>query len=204
MPKRRTNRHYVRLSDVELSKFSGGVVSGFTDNTALDDPPVTPKDLAALKKTFDEAIIKAAGGGTLPTAQKDAARAALTTALDKDASYVDINCEDDLTILLSSGYQPVSTNRAQTVLAPPEIIAVTYGQTGEIKFRVGGDPNRRAVLGRCKTLGGEFGPVITFRSSREIIFKAMTAGTTYVMQLCGLGGSTGQSDWSAPVTKVAV
>jgi hypothetical protein len=32
----------------------------------------------------------------------------------------------------------------------------------------------------------------------------LAAGTTYVMQLCGLGGSSGQSDWSEPVTKVAV
>ena len=35
--------------------------------------------------------------------------------LNKDASYVDINCDEDLTILLSSGYQQVSTNRAQVV-----------------------------------------------------------------------------------------
>ena len=144
-----------------------------------------------------------AGGGTLPTAQKDAARATLIAALNKDASYVDINSDEDLTILLSSGYEPVSTNRAQVVLPPPEVIAATYGQTGEIKLRVAGDPNRKAIQGRVKTLGGEFGPVISFKNSRSILFKGLIAGTTYVMQLCGLGGSTGQSDWSAPVTKIA-
>ena len=53
-------------------------------------------------------------------------------------------------------------------------------------------------------MGGEFGPIITFPTAREILFKGLVAGTTSVMQLCGLGGSTGQSDWSAPVTKVAV
>ena len=52
-------------------------------------------------------------------------------------------------------------------------------------------------------MGGEFGPVITFENTREIVFKGLAAGTTYIMQLCGLGGSTGQSDWSEPVTKVA-
>jgi len=69
---------------------------------------------------------------------------------------------------------------------------------------VTGDPNRKAIQGRVKATGGEFGPVITFKNSRHILFKGLTAGTTYVMQLCGLGGSTGQSDWSDPVTKVAV
>jgi len=53
-------------------------------------------------------------------------------ALNKDASYVDINCDEDLTILLSSGFQPVSTNRSQTVLDAPVVLGANYGQTGEI------------------------------------------------------------------------
>ena len=99
----------------------------------------------------------------------------------------------------------MSTNRAQSVLAAPEIIAVEYGQTGEIKVRVKGDPNRRAIQGRIKNAaGGEFGPLITFKSSKEIIFDSLTSGVTYVMQLIGLGGSTGLSDWSEPVSKIAL
>jgi len=205
MPQVRTSRTFARLPDLDVSKVAGEVITGLTGNADLNDPPVKPLDLGTLKKTFDDAIVAAADGGTLLTAQKDAARAALVTALNKDASYVDINCDEDLTILLSSGYQPVSTNRAQTVLGAPEILDASYGQAGEIKLRVTGDPNRKAIQGRIKAAtGGEFGPVITFKNSRNILFKGLTAGTTYVMQLCGLGGSTGQSDWSAPVNKIAV
>jgi hypothetical protein len=192
------------MPDLDISKFAGGVVKGLTGNATLDDPPVTPVDLSKLKKTFDDAIIAAAGGGTLATAEKDAAKAALIAALNKDASYVDINADEDLTVLLSSGYEEVSTNRAPSVLDAPEVTAADYGQAGEIKLRVKGDPNRKAIQGRVKAMGGEFGPVVTFKNSREILFKGLAAGTTYVMQLCGLGGSTGQSDWSEPVTKVAV
>src|SRR6266404_7098153 len=122
MPQIRTSRSYGRFPDLDVSAFTGGVITGLTGNTDLDDPPVTPVDLGKLKKTFDDAIVAAADGGTLQTAKKDAARAELVTALNKDASYVDINCDEDLTILLSSGYQPVSTNRAQTVLGAPEIL----------------------------------------------------------------------------------
>jgi hypothetical protein len=204
MPQIRTNRLYARLPDLDASAFTGGVITGLTDNTDLPDPPVKPAGLATLKKTFDDAIVAAAGGGTLLTAQKDAARAGLITALNKDASYVDINCDEDITILLSSGYQPVSTNRAQVVLDAPIVIGSSYGQTGEIKLRVTGDPSRKAIQGRVKALGGEFGPVITFKNSRNILFKGLSAGTTYVMQLMGLGGSTGHSDWSDSFTKVAI
>ncbi len=55
---------------------------------------------------------------------------------------------------------------------------------------------------RYKAVGGEYGPVITFRNAREIIFDSMIAGTSYIFQLMGIGGSTGHSDWSEPVTKI--
>ncbi len=204
MPRIRTSRSYGKFPDLDVSAFSGGVIAGLTGNEHLAEPPVAPKELATLKKTFDDAIIAAAGGGALATAQKDAARAALVTALNKEASYVDINCDEDLAILLSSGFEAVSTNRAQSVLNPPEVIGVDYGQAGVVKLRVKGDPNRKAVQGRCKTMDGDWGPVLTFKNSRSILFDGLKAGTTYMMQLCGLGGSTGQSDWSEPVSKMAL
>jgi hypothetical protein len=204
MPNIRTSRSYGKFPDLDVSAFTGGVIVGLTGNEDLADPPVKPTALATLKKTFDDAIIAAADGGTLATAQKEAARAALVTALNKDASYVDINCDEDLTILLSAGYEAVSTNRAQTVLNPPEVTRAEYAQAGEIRLRVKGDSNRKAVLGRCKTMDGDWGPVLTFKNSRTILFDGLKAGTTYVMQLCGLGGSTGQSDWSEPVSKMAL
>jgi hypothetical protein len=204
MPQVRTSRSYGRLPDLGVSVFSGGVIVGLTGNEDLADPPVKPTALATMKKTFDDAIIASSEGGVLATAQKDAARAALISALNKDASYVDINCDEDLTILLSAGYEAVSRNRARIVLNAPEVTHAEYAQAGEIKLRVKGDPNRKAVLGRCKTMDGDWGPVVTFKNSRSILFNGLKAGTTYVMQLCGLGGSTGQSDWSEPVSKMAL
>ena len=166
MPSIRTSRSFGSASDLDVSKRAGSVVKGLNGNADLDDPPVTPTQLAALKKTFDDAIVAATKGGSLATAQKDAARAALVAALNKDASYVDINCDEDMTILLSSGFEAVSTNRAQSVLTAPVITGIEYGQTGEVRLRVRGDRNRRAILGRVKTVDGDWGPVLTFKNSR--------------------------------------
>ena len=204
MPKIRTNRIYSKMSDLNLFKFGTKTVEMLTGNPNLGKPPVAVADLTKKLTTFQDAMTAADGGDKFLTAEKDAAREEVTTALDKNASYVDMECNNDLTILLSSGYQPVSSNRARSVLNAPEVVTSKYGQTGEIQLRVKGDRNRRAIQGRVKPMGGEFGPIITFPTAREILFKGLVAGTTYVMQLCGLGGSTGQSDWSAPVTKVAV
>ena len=204
MGKIRTNRLYSKESDLNVFAFGTNSAEMLTGNAKLPDPPVTPVELTAKLTTFKDAMTAAFGGGKALTAAKDADRAEVIVALDKNASYVDLACNNDLTILLSSGYQPASTNRARTVLAAPEVVASAYGQTGEIRLRIKGNRNRRAIQGRVKVLGGEFGPIITFPTARAILFRGLTAGTTYVMQLCGLGGSTGQSDWSAPVTKVAV
>ena len=84
-------------------------------------------------------------------------------------------------------------------------MAVDYGQTGVLKLRIKGDPHRKGIQGRIKDVKGtEFGPAITFRNSKSILFNGLVAGTTYVMELCGIGGSTGQSDWSEPVSKIAL
>ena len=200
----RTNRKYNKLSDTELSRFLARTIVGFTGSADLPTPPVLPPELTSQKTAFDTAIVNASRGGSLATAIKDAAQAVVVSSLDKNASYVDINCEENLTILLSSGYEAVSTNRSRQVLAKPVIVAVENGQAGQLRVRVAGDPNRRAIQGRIKPVGSaEFGPVITFEGSRNIVFDALSAGVTYVMELIGIGGSTGQSDWSEPVTKMA-
>jgi hypothetical protein len=73
-----------------------------------------------------------------------------------------------------------------------------------LKVRITGDPNRRDIQGRIKDAkGGEFGPVVTFRNSKAILFDGVIAGVAYVMQLIGLGGSMGKSE-SEPVTKMAL
>ena len=200
----RTNRKYNQAPDLEVSKQAGKNIPGLTGNIDLPTPPEPPAVLTSLKDSFDQWIVKAANKGIYENEQKDASRTALLKALNKDASYVDIMCYDDMGILLSSGFEPVSDNRVQIVLAAPIIKRAVHLQSGQIKLIIKGDRNRKIVQGRIKPVGGEFGPATIFKSPRDIIFPGLTAGTTYVMQLCALGGSTGMSDWSEPLTKVAV
>jgi hypothetical protein len=204
MPNIRTNRKFATLPDTDLSRFAGKVIDGLTKNTQFPTPPVAVEDLTSAKTAFDQAVVKAVKGGSLATAKKNAARAALVDALTKDASYVDINCDEDLSLLLSSGYEPVSTNRAQRMLNAPQIIAVEPVQSGQLRARIKADPHSKSFVGRIKEAGGtEFGPSISFKNSRSILFKGLTAGVTYVLELMAVGGSTGQSDWSEPATKMA-
>ena len=106
-----------------------------------------------------------------------------------------------LTILLSSGFEAVSTNRAQRVLDAPQVIAVENGQSGELRVRIKTDTNAKTFVGHIKeATGSEFGPSISFKNSRSIIFKGLKARVDYIMELMAVGGSTGQSDRSEPTS----
>jgi hypothetical protein len=41
-------------------------------------------------------------------------------------------------------------------------------------------------------------------NSQLLALEGLTAGVTCITQLCAIGGSTGQSDWSEPVSKMAM
>ncbi len=145
----RTSRAYARWPDLDVSAFAGEVVAALTGNTNFPTPPVTPADLTTLKAAFDDAIVTAASGGPLQTALKDAARAALIAGLNKEASYVDINCNEDMAILLSSGFEPVSTNRSQVVLKAPVVLAAVNGpQSGKMQCTSGSRAIR--IAERCR------------------------------------------------------
>lgn len=181
------------------------MIDGIARQPVFDKPPVSGADLKALRQTFDDAVILAKQGGAMNTAAKNGARTAMVNALRKDALYVEITADNDLPLLLSSGYRTASTNRAQNILGQVELLNVAPGQSGELKVRVRPIPNAKSYEGRIKPANGsEFGTSISFASTRKILFEGLTAGVNYTLQLCAIGGSTGRGDWSAPSSHMAM
>jgi hypothetical protein len=43
-----------------------------------------------------------------------------------------------------------------------------------------------------------------FTQSRRILLESLTPGTTYTVQARAIGGSTGSSDWSDPVSHMSM
>jgi hypothetical protein len=202
----RVSLYFAQKSDGNLAIFAAKVVEALTKEalvfTAL---PVSTVDLAAQLKTYTDALRDGVKGGEMATVVKNEARAVLLDSLNKDALYVQIVANNDLSTLLSSGFEAASTNRAQAVLAQVQIDAVETPQTGQLKARVKRVVNAKSFEGRIKTANGsEFGPSISFASSRKIFFDGLTAGANYILQVRAIGGSTGRGDWSEPTTKMAI
>jgi hypothetical protein len=105
---------------------------------------------------------------------------------------------------LESGYKSTSTNRAQTVLDKVQITAIENAQSGELKVRIVTVANAKGFDGRIKSGNGDWSEIQSFANSRSILFKGLTPGTVYTIEIRAVGGSTGAGDWSDPVSHMAM
>src|ERR1700750_178613 len=124
MPKRiRISYDFAQLSDGNLSPFAGGVIDGVTEHSvSFPDLPHDAATLTTFKTDFDNARAAQVDAGPSATAAKNNFREILVNALRDDAAYVELQANNDLAVLLSSGYKAVSTNRAPAPLQQVEII----------------------------------------------------------------------------------
>jgi len=193
-----------RLSDTELDVYAQGVIDALTGNAAFPTPPVTLANLQAAKDDFTARMAAAQVGGPAETAAKNNSRQALITMLRDVAAYVQMKCNNDPAILLGSGFEMQSTNRAQVELTKPEALSVRNGTSGQLVARV--DPVKSAGMyeGRIRLTDGDWLPSVFTGDSQHIIFNGLTRGKDYTVQVRALGGSTGQSDWSDPSSHMAM
>ena len=190
----RVSYSFASLADTQLDDFTGGVLAGMTGNTSYPTPNPTMAALGTLKSDFETALANASQGGTANTAAKNSARDALVGGLRLEANGVEGAAGGDLAVLLTSGFQAVSTNRAQSVLDKVQVFALENGQTGELKARIKTVPNAKSFDGRIKGPTGDYSAAQSFASSRDIVFDGLTPGTVYMVQVCAIGGLTGRSD----------
>jgi len=200
----RISLSFAKLPDMEVDNFAQGVVDGMTGNAAYPAPPVTMANLQTAKNDFTAKIAAAQTGGPPDTAAKNNSRQTLLGLLRQLASYVQINCNNDMALLLSSGFQAMSTNRAQSPLEQPQSPVIKNGSSGQLVASVSPVKNTSMYEGRIKGPAGDWMPSVFTGDSQHITFDGLTPGTNYTVQVRALGGSTGQSDWSDPSSHMAM
>lgn len=199
----RVNLGFAGYSDSNLSDFTLNVIASLTGNASFPTPPVTLADLGAAQTAFQDALTAAAQGGKQLTAAKNAAREALLVALRREATYVQGIASQDVAMMLTSGFQASSTNRAQTPLPPPTILTILNEATTTLTIRLQSVSNARTYQVRAST-GSTVLPTVDSSAARRIVVGNLTPGTVYTIQCRALGGATGSSDWSDPVSHMAM
>jgi hypothetical protein len=199
----RVSYKFASLPDFDLDNFAGTVSTKMTGNATFPTPPAdaTLPMLDAGRLDFTEKTNQAKIGGPQDTEAKNLSRQELLRILRKLAGYVQITAADREEVL-SAGFETRSANNARAPLDKPTGVSVKNGTEGQLIARTG-SPIKNANLyeGRAKLEGtDDWLPSVFFGDSRHVIFDGLTPGAVYVIELRALGGSTGQSDWSDPVS----
>lgn len=204
MPIYHVSLGFAQLPDSALDEFTGGVIASLTGNPAYPTPAVSLADLSAAQTAFEQAMVAMTQGGTQATADKNVKRAALVALLRQEAIYVQGTANNDLPTLLSSGFLVNSTSRTKSPLATPNILEIDNGMTTQLVVRAQAVSNARAYEAQVKNGTGGWVPSGTFTQARRIVLEGLTPGSTYTVQVRGVGGSLGYSDWSDPVSHMAM
>ncbi len=200
----RVSLGFAEASDHIVEGVAGDVLDNLWGNPNFSSVPFPSTTLAAARNEFLQAMADMAQGGTAATAEKNNKREALLVVLRQLASYVQDNCANDLAKLLSSGFEAVSTSRTREPLVTPLIKEIVNGNSGQLIVKVTPVKNAKSYEVRIAIVapGGATGPFQiagVFTDSRQMIVEDLTPGTTYMVQVSAIGGSTGQSGWSDPV-----
>jgi hypothetical protein len=204
MPIYHVSLSFARYSAAELDEFTSGVRAGLDGNPAFPNPKVSLADLAAAQLALQNALTAQAQGGPQATAAKNNAQDALINLLRIEANYVQLEGHNDLPTLLSSGFLVNSTGNATAPLETPGILALVNGNSTQLIVRGLGVDNARSYEAQIKVGNGAYQPAGTYPAARRMVLTGLVPGQVYTVQIRAVGGSTGYSDWSDPVSHMAM
>jgi hypothetical protein len=110
---------FATFPDDQLNSFAILVIACVKTNPLFPALPVSVIALTALQTAFQNAITAAAQGGPMETAEKNEARDPLVSGLRQTAAYVQSLALDNVSQVLSSGFDVVNPNNTQSPLTQP-------------------------------------------------------------------------------------
>ena len=200
-PTIRISLAFGNLPDNTRITFARNILALLYSIPALANAPVTGPELLILIDAFANSKAAQASGGKAATAEKNDRREDMTKALKKLAIFVQEACQNNLALLLSSGFEAMSTNRTRYPLSKPAILRITAGLTGEALVTLTTESISRGCQVRVAEVLedgalGEFREPVFSTSSRNISVPELAPGKLFGFQGRTMGGTTTYSDWS--------
>lgn len=196
-------------SDSDLVTLATAVIKGLTGNPSFPNPSVDLTAFGSAVTTYTAAVAAALDGGKNAKAIAKKERKLIVQDLKALVVYVENNCNDDPSILTSSGFAvktPVKT--ADLPVVPPSFKSLDYGaNSGQITFTLKKVPGAKVYFVRYAPMtGGSPGawtnvPVPKINVTTTI--SGLTPAVTYAFETQSLG-SIGLSDWSDTTTIICI
>jgi Fibronectin type III domain len=193
-------------SDALLITDTNTILTAMTGNTNYPTPSPALTAVTTALNDFTTTLANAADGGITLTSIKNDKRAELVALLRELANYVQGACNGDLTVLLSSGFPIQKPQRFPIgVLPAPTNVTVSLGAlSGELDAAM--PPVFGAAIYNWR-LTATSAPTVVVQSTQTTAarntFTGLTPGVVYTAEVNAVG-SAGPSDWSNPVSKMAV
>ncbi|HEY2382502.1 MAG TPA: fibronectin type III domain-containing protein [Terriglobia bacterium] len=179
-------------------------------NAALGTPPVPIANLKTSMDTFAVSMAAAANGGKEAVADKNKDRQDLMLLMRLLAHHVEGACKGDISVFLSSGFQPATNAKTPPVPLTVPVLIVDQGQTGELLATVKSVPNALhydlskatvSLVNGQPTIPAPTPGMMLTSVRKPVVFDQLTPGTTYVFQVRAFG-KPGLTEWCAPVQKM--
>ena len=161
--------------------------------------------MTTLQQDYSDKLTASRSKGTDRTLAKKVSKKALTDALVADALYCQSVARYDLAALQSTGFDVCSKNRSRGPLDTPGLQAIVNGMAGELILRCMGVVNAHSYQPQMSTDGGKtWTDLDDVTGVRHISVTGLTAGTVYTFRIRAVGGTKKYSDWSAPMSHMAM
>ena len=186
------------------------LLKGLAGNSNFTNPPV---DLNAFKvdlDTYAASIAEAKDGGKKAITLRNKQGGVVIRTIKHLATYVELNCKDDINIFLSSGFQPRSSARTPAQpLDQPTILNIDQGPTGQLLASI--KPVRKAksyelcygAVGAGGAAPAAWSTLMVPNAKIAVPIKGLTPGTTYAIQVRAYG-QLGYTEYSDSVTRMVI
>lgn len=192
------------MKDTDLEIFTTNVIVQLTKNATLfPNLPVAVVALTTQQNDFHLALAATEDGGKHATREKNDKRLILEDSLRAIALYIQgivgmtpANAElSGYKVLVAGPHNPLT-------LVTPAIIEIFNVAPGKIGFKIQSSPGASGYEIYATTGGLAPVMVCSSTSSRNLVAENLKPGTLYAFQVRALGGSTGHSELSDPMSHI--
>lgn len=198
-----------QLSNAQLVPYIQNHITLMTGNAYYPLPAPPAVSFLALFTAYETSVAAATAAESArrdAVATRDQNYAAMISAMNTRGSYVQSTSNGNRQAILSSGLGVQNSRTPVGVLPAPLALRVDLnGTVGKMILNWAAVPRARSYLMECAIASQsplnwnlmEVGPKPT------LTLNGMIVGTEYVFRIAAVGGSSGRSDWSTPVTRTA-
>ncbi|MBL0742735.1 fibronectin type III domain-containing protein [Chryseolinea lacunae] len=183
---------FTRLTDTELVAFTQNVLSGMTGNADFATPKPALADIEAALQVYITALGEALGGTKGKTSGKAEKRQALEMLLRQLATFVEMNCNNNATVALNSGFNIRKPSTPVGILGKPVIAKFEAGPNkGSIRLSVnkitGADSYVFQYVEAPVTAGSVWQTQAA--TARTIIISNLTVAKEYAFRVAAVGSN---------------